>query len=344
MFLFLLFNCILLINSNKILNGKTFRQNIQKEAWLSHEMNELLPILFSIELACGDINRLIRRVDINNLVGLQNKINIQGEQQQKLDKISNTIMKNAVCCSSKVYVIVSEEENECCYCSKITDNNAFNGDYVVVFDPLDGSSNINSCLPTGTIFGIYKRSKFDLNDRETCRKQKGNKLILSGYCLYSSSTNLVICYNNEINMYMFDDTYNQFILSNKNVKIPDKGKLLSFNEANYNSWNDNIKSYITNTKNNGYTSRYMGALVADTHNILINGGIFGYPATNLNKNGKIRLVYEANPIAHIIETAGGVATNGSSSILNLPVNNIHQRTPLFFGSKDNMDMLEKYLI
>ena len=179
-----------------------------------------------------------------------------------------------------------------------------------------------------------------VNNHNSCLK--GAKLILSGYCLYSSSTNLVICHSNQINMFMFDDTYNQFILSNENVKIPDKGNIVSFNEANYNSWNDNIKSYITNTKNKGYTSRYMGALVADTHNILINGGIFGYPSTNKNKNGKIRMLYEANPISHIIETAGGIATNGTTDILRIPINNIHGRTPFFFGSKEDIAILENY--
>jgi fructose-1,6-bisphosphatase I len=344
MFLILLFYFFIIVNTTPIYIGKTFRHYVQKEAWRTHEMNDLQPILNSIEIACADINRLIRRVNINNLVGIQNYINIQGEEQQKLDKLANTIMKNSICCSGKVYSVISEEETDFCKCSKITDNNAFNGEYIVVFDPLDGSSNINCCLPTGTIFGIYKRDKFMLvnnNNYESCLK--GSKLILSGYCLYSSSTNLVICYSNKINMFMFDDTYNQFILSNENVKIPDKGNIVSFNEANYKSWDNNIKSYITDTKNKGYTSRYMGALVADTHNILINGGVFGYPSTNKNNKGKIRIVYEANPISHIIETAGGIAINGTSEILKVPINNIHQRTPFFFGSKEDISLLENYL-
>lgn len=341
-FLFLIY--LSTINSLKIVPDKTFKQFIQKEAWENTEINDLYPVLYSIESACADINRLIRRVSINNLIGLQNKINIQGEEQKKLDLISNEIMKNAICCSGKVCCIVSEEDENICRCSEITGNIAFNGEYFVVFDPLDGSSNIDCGLPTGTIFGIYKKPKFKIGITDNVFTQKGANLILAGYCLYSASTNLVLCYNNKINMFMYDDSLNQFILTDIDIKIPKKGKIISFNEANYNSWNENIKTYISNIKNKkGYTSRYMGALVADTHNILINGGIFGYPSSDSALDGKLRLVYEANPLSYIIETAGGKAINGSSRILNLPVNKIHQRTQLFYGSYDEVSLLETFL-
>jgi fructose-1,6-bisphosphatase I len=340
-FIFLIY--LSTINSLKIIPDKTFKQFIQKEAWDNNEINNLYHVLFSIESACADINRLIRRVSVNNLVGLQNKINIQGEEQKKLDLISNKIMKNAICCSGKVCGIVSEEDEYVCRCSDITNNVAFNGEYFVVFDPLDGSSNIDCGLPTGTIFGIYKKPKFQIGITNEAYTQKGSNLILSGYCLYSASTNLVICYDNKVNMFMYDDSLNQFILTDINIKIPKKGNIISFNEANYNNWNSNIKKYINYIKKTkGYTSRYMGALVADTHNILTNGGIFGYPSSKSTPNGKIRLVYEANPLSYIIETAGGKAINGSSPILNLQVDKIHQRTPLFYGSYDEVSLLETF--
>lgn len=344
LFKFLFLTYLSTINSLKIAPDKTFKQFIQKEAWENSEINDLHPVLYSIESACADINRLIRRVSVNNLVGLQNKINIQGEEQKKLDLLSNKIMKNAICCSGKVCGIVSEEDEHICRCSDITGNIAFNGEYFVVFDPLDGSSNIDCGLPTGTIFGIYKKPKFQIGITDKAFTQKGSNLILAGYCLYSASTNLVLCYNNNINMFMYDDSLNQFILTDTNIKIPKKGKIISFNEANYNSWNSNIKTYINNIKKiKGYTSRYMGALVADTHNILINGGIFGYPSSDYSPDGKLRLVYEANPLSYIIETAGGKAINGSSKILNLQVNKIHQRTQLFYGSYDEVSFLETFL-
>lgn len=331
------------INALKVISDINFKQYIQKESWLKSEINDIYPILSSIESACMDINRLIKRVSINNLSGLQNNINIQGEEQTKLDLLSNNIMKTAICCSSKVNCIVSEEDNTFLRCSDITDNVSFNGEYVVVFDPLDGSSNVGSGLPVGTIFGIYKKNDYQLCIDDNTIKQKGSNLILAGYCLYSASTNLVIAYEKKVNHFMYDDLSNQFILINTDIKIPNSGNIFSFNEANYESWFYNMKSYIKNVKKiKKYTSRYMGALVADTHNILINGGIFGYPDSNILPNGKLRLVYEANPLSYIIESAGGRSTNGHNSILELPVNKIHQRTPLFIGSKEDITLLEHF--
>ena len=339
--LFLLF--IYNTNAIKVIPEKSFKQYIQKEAWSNSEINNLFPVLCSIESACIDINRLIKRVSINNLSGLQNKINIQGEEQTKIDLLSNNIMKNAICCSSKVNCVVSEEDTYISKCSDITDNVSFNGDYFVVFDPLDGSSNIDSGLPVGTIFGIYKKNNYQIGINDDTIKQKGSNLILSGYCLYAASTNFVICHDKKVNHFMYDDLSNQFILINTDIKIPNSGNIFSFNEANYDTWFYNMKSYIKNVKKiKKYTSRYMGALVADTHNILINGGIFGYPESNILPNGKLRLVYEANPLSYIIESAGGKSTNGYKSILDLQVNKIHQRTPLFMGSTEDISLLEHF--
>ena len=342
-YLFLLF--LYNVNGIKVRPEKSFKQYIQKEAWSNSEINDLYPVLCSIESACIDINRLLRRTNINmnNLYGLQNNINIQGEEQTKIDLLSNNIMKNAICCSSKVSCIVSEEDSEIMRCSDITDNISFNGDYYVVFDPLDGSSNVNSGLPTGTIFGIYKKNNYAIGIDDNTFKQKGSKLILAGYCLYSVSPNLVICHNNIVNQFIYDDLINQFMLINTNIKIPNSGSIFSFNEANYDTWFYNMKSYIKNVKKiKKYTSRYMGALVADTHNILLNGGIFGYPESTTLPNGKLRLVYEANPLSFIIEAAGGKSSNGCTSILEVPVNKIHQRTPLFLGSQEDISLLEHY--
>jgi fructose-1,6-bisphosphatase I len=319
---------------------KNIKNYFQQETWKNQENEELFIILNSIQLACGDINKLLRRISVNNK--FINNINIQGENQNNLDVISNKILKSYVCCSGKVNLIISEEEEKQCYCTNIVDNMSFNGNYIVVFDPLDGSTNIDSGLPTGTIFGIYKKNQFQKFNSNIDIK-KGNQLIAAGYCLYSASTNLVLSYGTGVHMFMFDDIYNEFLLINNNITIPKNGNIYSFNDGYYNQWSSDIKKYYNNLKNNKNKARYFGALVADTHNILLNGGIFGYPSTLNNINGKLRLVYEANPISKIINDAGGISTNGTHNILDLKINNIHQRTPLFFGSIEEIIKLQNLL-
>ena len=336
-------------NINKIISrtrlymensDKYFKNIIRKEIYKNPEYEDLLPVLYGIENACSDINKLLRKVTINELDGSQqNKINIQNETQQKIDFISNRIMKTKLCSTGKIDYIISEEENNICNCSELLQNKDFiiNEKYFAVFDPLDGSSNIDTGLPTGTIFGIFKKS-FDNKIL-----LKGSSLILAGYCLYSASTQLLISFEYGNFLFMYDDHLNQFILIKKDIKIPISGPLYSFNDAN--KYADNIKDFLIELKKSDKKSaRYMGALVADTHNILFNGGIFGYPPLINKPNGKLRLYYEAIPISFIIEKAGGIATNGTDRILDIEPTNIHQRTPLFFGSVKQMNILEKYFI
>lgn len=317
-------------------NDKSFRNIIRREIYKNPEYEELLPVLYNIETACADINRLLRKVSINELDKSNHQINAQDEVQQKLDFISNRIMKTQLCTTGQIDYIISEEENNICNCSEVLGNkNSLNNKkYFAVFDPLDGSSNINTGLPTGTIFGVFKKSYNN-------KLPKGSSLIFAGYCLYSASTQLMLSFNYDNFLFMYDDTYNQFILTKKNIKIPKSGILYSFNDAN--EYNENIKNYLLELKKSGKKSaRYMGALVADTHNILFNGGIFGYPSILKKPNGKLRLYYEAIPIAFIIEKAGGMATNGTHNILDIEPTNIHQRTPLFFGSIKQINALNKY--
>eukprot|EP01039_Chlorochromonas_danica_P004312 gene4312-4733_t len=337
---------------------KTFKRFIQIELWRNSELEALYPILCSLETACRDINRLMRRISTDDLDGYHqssqsgnSSVNIQGENQKKLDVIANRIMKIALCCSGKVDVVASEEEDIPCLCSQVVDNAAFSGDYAAVFDPLDGSSNIDCGLPTGSIFGIYRKPKFVATDALGLVKQKGNQLLVAGYCLYSSATHIVITMRTGLHIFTLDDVTGEFYLTKSNVRVPRSGGIYAFNDANSRSWSPAVLNYISDFKNGclvGSSSsrkpsaRYTGALVADIHNILFNGGIFGYPGSHSRPQGKLRLVYEANPLAMVIEEAGGMATDGINRILDVPVRDIHQRTPLFIGSVEEVSALEKY--
>ena len=339
------------ITTNKI----QFKRFMQIELYRKPELESIYPILCSIEKACLDINRLMRRISTDNLSGQGGEQNIQGEDQKKLDVVANRIMKVALCCTGKISMIASEEDDEPSLCSTVTDNSAFTGKYTAVFDPLDGSSNIDSGLPTGTIFGIYKSPTFGVSDPMTTIKQRGNNLVVAGYCLYAAATHLVITIRNGLYQFTLDDVSGEFYLTRENIKIPNIGPIYSYNDANYDGFSNSVKYFLTDVKKKAVSgvkydkekdkspsARYMGALVADAHNILLNGGIFAYPPTKSHENGKLRLVYEANPMALIFEQAGGSATNGNIRILDLVVKEIHQRTPLYIGSKDLVSAMSRY--
>ena len=267
------------------------------------------------------------------------KINTYNHNEQSISSVTNKILKSAISASNKVNLIISKDETDRCY---LTDNMAFNGNYVVVYDSLDNSNNINSGLPTGTIFGIYKKNKFQKFNSNSEIK-RGNELIVSGYCLYSASTNFVLSFGLGVHMFIYDDIYNKFILINNNITIPIYGNIYSFNNANYNQWTLKVQNYYSSLYNNKKTFLHSGSLVADTHNILLNGGISGYPSTFFNTNGEINLVYQANPLAKLIIDAGGKASNGTQNILTLKIDEIHKKTPFYFGSLEQINNFENYL-
>jgi fructose-1,6-bisphosphatase I len=334
---------------------KTFRRFMEVELWRRPDLENLYPILQSIETACRDINRLMRRVSTDNLDGMRGTVNVQGEDQKTLDIIANRIMKTSLCCSGKVSIVASEEEDQPCLCSAVTDNAAFSGDYAAVFDPLDGSSNVDSGLPTGTIFGVYRTPKYGPKDPIATVKQRGNDLIVAGYCLYSASCHMMITLRTGLHMFTLDDVTGEFYLTRSNIRMPRSGSIYSFNDAHASHWEPGMQYFLQDLKAKRLQgvseesnaakkpcSRYMGALVADAQNIILNGGIFGYPGTISKPKGKLRLVYEANPLALIIEEAGGVASNGRGRILDMHVHDIHERTPLFIGSVEEVQALERY--
>lgn len=303
-FIFLLIN----INSTQSLSPIRFKKYIS----LNSKNKEIIPILNTMEHSCLRISKLIRsNLNLNNELS---STNIHNEKQQAIDLISNNIIKDSLLKLSCVHSIISEEEDHICY-------NSHNGQYIVAFDPLDGSSNIKSHLPTGTIFGIYTKDT--------------KELISAGYCLYSSSIIFVLSINNVVDMFNYNNKSNKFHLYKSNIKIPD-GNIYSFNLGN-----QKINDMILNNNN---PFRYTGALVADAHNILINGGLFGYPTTIKHTNGKLRLLYECKPISKIIVDAGGLAIDGEHNILDLKFENVHERSPIFFGSENQVNKLKKMLV
>ncbi|WP_025209489.1 class 1 fructose-bisphosphatase [Hippea sp. KM1] len=294
-------------------------------------------ILEQIAFAAKIISREVNKAGLVNILGSIESKNVHGETQQKLDVYSNEQMVKALDPTGKVCAMASEEIEEMLPVS----DKSLEGKYAVVFDPLDGSSNIDVNVSIGTIFGIYKR----LED-EDCEKsllQCGKNLVCSGYVIYGSSTMFVYTTGQGVNGFTLDPSIGEFLLSHPNIKIPEYGKIYSINESNYFRWPKGIQEYVNFIKQHPdrqYTLRWIGSLVADFHRNLLKGGVFLYPEDSKNKNGKLRLVYEANPMAFIIENAGGMATDGKQRILDIKPQSLHQRVPLIIGSKYEV---EKYL-
>lgn len=316
-------------------------------------------LMASIQMACKTIANLVSRAGISDLTGLQAggaSINIQGEEQKKLDVISNNVLKNALRFTGKLGVIASEEEDH-----PVLVEEAYNSKYVAVFDPLDGSSNIDAAISTGTIFGIFRENEYCLIDdsteditkaQEQCLMQTlqpGDNLVASGYCMYSSSTIMMFTLGDGVHGFTLDPNIGEFVLTHPNVKIPKRGKIYSFNEANSPMWETGLQNYVNDIKNGKgesgvkYSSRYIGSMVGDVHRTLLYGGIFGYPADTKNVNGKLRLLYEAAPMSFIINQAGGKSSTGRGGIMEIHPTNVHQRVPTILGSYDDVTELEKYL-
>ncbi|CAH8361729.1 unnamed protein product [Eruca vesicaria subsp. sativa] len=317
---------------------------------------ELTIVMSSIAMACKQIASLVQRAGISNLTGVQGAVNIQGEDQKKLDVVSNEVFSNCLRSSGRTGIIASEEEDV-----PVAVEESYSGNYVVVFDPLDGSSNIDAAVSTGSIFGIYSPNDECLPDsddtsalgseEERCIVnvcQPGNNLLAAGYCMYSSSVIFVLTLGKGVFAFTLDPMYGEFVLTQENIEIPKAGKIYSFNEGNYQMWDENLKKYIDDLKDPGpsgkpYSARYIGSLVGDFHRTLLYGGIYGYPRDAKSKNGKLRLLYECAPMSFIVEQAGGKGSDGHQRVLDIQPTEIHQRVPLYIGSKEEVEKLEKYL-
>ncbi|WP_207431549.1 class 1 fructose-bisphosphatase [Sabulibacter ruber] len=298
---------------------------------------ELSQLLRDIALAAKIVSREISRAD-QDTVGKFGKQNIQGEDQQKLDVIANIRFIRALRNGGEVCTIVSEEEENLIH----TGNS--HAKYIVAMDPLDGSSNIDVNIPTGTIFGIYRRLSDGGQEGtlEDCL-QKGTQQVAAGYILYGASTMLVYTTGCGVNGFTYEPSLGEFFLSHPDMKIPDRGKQYSCNEANVSDFPLGIQNYLAFCKEQKYSSRYIGSLVADFHRNLLKGGIYFYPGSSKNKTGKLRLLYECNPLAFIAEQAGGQATDGIDRILDKEPSELHERCPLVIGSSEMIDKVRKYM-
>ncbi len=301
-------------------------------------------LLSGITLAARIISANVRRAGILDILGDIGNANVFGEQQQKLDILANKSIELCLEYRGNVGIIASEELDE----PKVITKSGTAGRYIVVFDPLDGSSNIDVNVSVGTIFSILERdpSGFNASDPVTDVLQAGVKQLAAGYIVYGSSTMLVYTTGEGVHMFTLDPSVGAFILASEHVTMPEKGKCYSVNEGNANSFPAGVKRYLDwcKTEEAGpFTSRYIGSLVADFHRTLLRGGIFLYPPTAKSPNGKLRLLYEANPIAFLAEQAGGAATDGKKRIMDKIPTSLHERTPLFVGSKTEMDRLQRFL-
>jgi fructose-1,6-bisphosphatase I len=294
---------------------------------------DLLRILNAVSLCAKMIYSELSRAAVMNISGAAGSENVQGEVQQKLDVISNDLFIKYLTQSGRIAAIASEENDDIIF----TGNDK--AEYVLAMDPLDGSSNIDVNVPVGTIFSVFRRltpagTKPDARDF----LRKGSEQILAGYVLYGTAMMFVYSTGKGVHSFIHEPTIGEFLLSETMLSIPKNGKIYSCNEAQFKQFNEQLKNYIEDCRTLGYSTRYIGSLVADFHRNMQKGGIFLYPGTAKNPNGKLRLLYECNPLAFIAEQAGGAATDGLREILDIKAESLHQRVPYIVGSQD---MVEK---
>lgn len=302
---------------------------------------DLTLLLTAIQVTSKFIATNVRKARLINLIGLAGETNVQGEEQKKLDVLANDIMVNALRASGKTAVLVSEELDDA-----IIIDEKQRGTYCVVFDPLDGSSNIDAGVNIGTIFGVYRVQDGSVGTVEDVLRP-GREMVAAGYTMYGSSANLVLTTGSGVNGYTLDAALGEFILTHPNIKIPPRGKIYSFNEGNSMYFFPPVTNYLKSIKYPAppklpYSARYIGSMVADVHRTLLYGGIFGYPSDRKSKTGKLRLLYEAFPMAFLTEQAGGVATTGKQRILDIEPKSIHERCPVFLGSRDDVQDVLKF--
>ena len=319
---------------------------IEKQADFPFAKGGFSRLIRDLAIAAKIINREVNKAGLVNILGETGDTNIQGEQVKKLDVFANDQCIAALKAGGECCMIVSEENDDV---SPINSTISQEAKYIVCIDPLDGSSNIDVNVSVGTIFAIYRR----LSENGVCTSeealQSGREMVAAGYVIYGSSTMFVYSTGKGVNGFTLDPTIGEFCLSHPNMQIPENGKMYSINEGNYIHFPDGVKKYlkycqeIDDATKRPYTSRYIGSMVADFHRNLLKGGIFIYPSSYGAPSGKLRLIYECNPMSYLIEQAGGKSSDGLNRILDLPVNDLHQRTPIFIGSKKMVEKAEEFM-
>lgn len=305
---------------------------------------ELSALLHDFGLAAKVISLEVNKAGLVDIIGFTDDTNVHGEQVKKLDMYAHDMLFRAMDHGGHLCCMASEEEEDIIHIPKKHKI----GKYVLLFDPLDGSSNIDANVSIGTIFSIYKRVTPDDGTPGTLEDclQPGYKQVAAGYVVYGSSTILVYTTGEGVYGFTLDPSFGEFILSHNKIKIPHDGRIYSLNEGNYKYWHPGLKKYIKhlqNDLNKPYKARYIGSMVADIHRNLLYGGIFIYPGDARNPQGKLRLMYECNPMAFIVEAAGGRATDGKRRILEIQPESLHERTPVYIGSEEDVLTVEKFI-
>jgi len=349
--------------------GVTLTRFMTEVVMLNPELQELTTLFGAIDTACKAIANLVKRSQLpsSQTLGYEGAVNVQGEDQKKLDVITNDLLKRALRFTGRLGVLASEEEDV-----PVALDDSLNGQkivldetqkYVAVFDPLDGSSNVDAGIPTGTIIGIYEHDEACEIDPDavgdeyseqmakclTNTLQPGTNLVAAAYCLYSSSTFFVLTLGNGVYMFTLDEQIGEFVLSKPDVKIPETSSIMSMNEANIDMWDEPLRNVVkgwrTGTGRSGkrFSSRYIGSMVGDVHRTLLYGGVFGYPGDKKNPNGKLRLLYEGAPMSFIMEQAGGISSTGRQRVMEIAPDVVHQRVPIVMGSKNDIqEIIDAY--
>jgi len=340
--------------------GVTLTRFMIEVAMLNPELSELPSLFSGIETACKAISNMVKRSQLTGTIGYAEgggSINVQGEEQKTLDIMTNDVLKRALRFTGKLGVLASEEEDTPVDVIEANPEKEVMFDetskYTAVFDPLDGSSNVDAGIPTGTIFGIFEHDEEcvvednkDMTEAEmkclTNTLKAGTDLIASGYCLYSSSCFFVMTVGCGVYGFTLDESIGEFVLTHPNIKIPETSKIYSFNEANLPQWDTPMRETVEKWRvgegksGNTFSSRYIGSMVGDVHRTLLYGGVFGYPSDKKNKNGKLRLLYEGAPMSYLMEQAGGLSSTGTKRVMEIEPEEVHQRVPIVMGSKNDV--------
>ncbi len=319
---------------------------INNQNSFKYSSGELSRLINSITLAANVVNHKLNKAGLVNIIGETGKTNVQHEKQQKLDVYANNKFRDTLINRNIICGYASEEDES--FISVNSDDKNNQNSYIVLIDPLDGSSNIDVNVSVGTIFSVYRRvSEIGNSVSIDDFLQKGRNQVAAGYILYGTSTMLVYTTGDGVNGFTLDPAIGSFYHSHANLKFPKKGSIYSVNEGNYLQFPDYLKKYLKfcqmEEDNRPYTSRYIGSLVSDFHRNLIKGGIFMYPSTPKNPKGKLRLLYECNPISFICEQAGGLAIDGEENILDIQPDALHQRIPFYCGSEKMINQLQTFI-
>ena len=317
---------------------------IEQERLHPEATGELSGILYDLALAAKMIANKVRRAGLADIIGATNDANIQGEIQQKLDVFANETIIKAVDHGGRLCAMASEEvegiipipENFKC------------GKYCLLFDPLDGSSNIDVNVPVGTVFSIVQKITRGRHGELEDLLQPGRRQVAAGYVIYGSSTMLVYTTGQGVHGFTLDPSIGEFLLSHRDIRIPESGRYLSVNDSYEQLWDDQVKTLMRCYRglegdHPALSVRYVGSLVADFHRNLLGGGVFAYPASSRSPRGKLRLLYEANPLSFVVEQAGGAASDGSRRVMDIDPSDLHQRTPLYIGSRNEVELANEVL-